>query len=272
MQDDKLNDHTDVIACQTCHIPTYARGGVATKTLWDWSTAGELSRSKRPKVALNDAGRVSYARQKGHMEYGENLKPVYRWFNGDMVFKAPGAAVGSEGSEGSEGSGRSGDSGGVTQINEIQGSSRDGISKIFPFHQITSILPYDIQSEQLMPINLVGRSRDAYWNGYNWPKSLKAGAKAAGVEFSGDFGFTETQMSSALNHTVAPKEQALSCNACHGAGSDGLLDDVEGLYIPGRLQHSWLDRYGVLALILTFLGVAGHGALRAYFGWRRKQQ
>jgi octaheme c-type cytochrome (tetrathionate reductase family) len=257
MQDDKLNDHTDVIACQTCHIPTYARGGVATKTLWDWSTAGELSRSKRPKVELNEAGRVSYASQKGNMEYGENLKPVYRWFNGDMVFKAPGADVNAEG---------------VTLINEIQGSSRDGISKIFPFHQITSILPYDTQSDQLMPINLVGRSRDAYWNGYDWKKSLKAGAKAAGVEFSGDFDFTETQMSWALNHMVAPKEQALSCNACHGKGSVGLLDDVEGLYIPGRLQHSWLDHYGVLALILTFLGVAGHGALRAYFGWRRKQQ
>jgi len=26
-----------------------------------------------------------------------------------------------------------------------------------------------------------------------------------------------------------------------------------------------------LALLVTFLGVAGHGTLRAYFGWRRKQ-
>ena len=256
MQDDKLNDHTDVIACQTCHIPTYARGGIATKTKWDWSTAGDLNRSKRPKVELNSAGRVSYASQKGHMEYGENLKPVYRWFNGAMVFKAPGAEVNSDG---------------VTLINEIQGSSQDGISKIFPFHQITSILPYDTQSQQLMPMNLAGRSRDAYWNGYNWPKSLKAGAKAAGIEFSGNFDFTVSQMSWPLNHSVAPKEQALSCNACHGATSDGLLDEVEGLYIPGRRQHAWLDRYGVLALLLTFLGVAGHGTLRAYFGWRRKQ-
>jgi len=36
----KLNHHTDKIACQTCHIPAIARGGVATKMSWDWSTAG----------------------------------------------------------------------------------------------------------------------------------------------------------------------------------------------------------------------------------------
>jgi ribosomal protein S27AE len=38
----KLNDHTDRVACQTCHIPEFAKGGVATKTFWDWSTAGQL--------------------------------------------------------------------------------------------------------------------------------------------------------------------------------------------------------------------------------------
>ena len=38
----KLNQHTDKVACQTCHIPQFARGGVATKMNWDWSTAGKL--------------------------------------------------------------------------------------------------------------------------------------------------------------------------------------------------------------------------------------
>ena len=34
----KLNQHTDKVACQTCHIPQFARGGVATKMNWDWSS------------------------------------------------------------------------------------------------------------------------------------------------------------------------------------------------------------------------------------------
>ena len=37
----KLNNQVDRVACQTCHIPTIARGGVATETDWDWRTAGK---------------------------------------------------------------------------------------------------------------------------------------------------------------------------------------------------------------------------------------
>jgi octaheme c-type cytochrome (tetrathionate reductase family) len=40
-QDARLNQHTAKLACQTCHIPEFARGGIATKMNWDWSTAGQ---------------------------------------------------------------------------------------------------------------------------------------------------------------------------------------------------------------------------------------
>jgi hypothetical protein len=118
-------------------------------------------------------------------------------------------------------------------------------------------------------MNLSGRSRDAFWNGYKWDKSLKAGAKAAGVEFSGDYDFAETLMTRPLNHMVAPKEQALTCNDCHG--DVGLLDSVEGLYIPGRDKYLWLDKLALMALILTLLGVTGHGVARYVFARRRNQ-
>ena len=39
--DDILNEHTYKIACQTCHIPVYAKVN-KTKVRWDWSTAGRL--------------------------------------------------------------------------------------------------------------------------------------------------------------------------------------------------------------------------------------
>lgn len=44
----KLNDHVDKLACQTCHVPAFARGGVPTKMWWDWSTAGTLDENKKP--------------------------------------------------------------------------------------------------------------------------------------------------------------------------------------------------------------------------------
>jgi hypothetical protein len=73
----------------------------------------------------------------------------------------------------------------------------------------------------------------------------------------------------ALNHTVAPKEQALGCVDCHQ--KSGVLDQVEGLYFPGRAEHSLLDKLGVLALLGTFFGVLGHGALRWFFYRRRSK-
>jgi hypothetical protein len=33
-----LGIHTNKIACQTCHIPAYARGGKKTKMYWAWTT------------------------------------------------------------------------------------------------------------------------------------------------------------------------------------------------------------------------------------------
>ena len=35
-----LNNHYSAVACETCHIPTYAREEAAV-TYWDWSKAGE---------------------------------------------------------------------------------------------------------------------------------------------------------------------------------------------------------------------------------------
>jgi len=42
----KLNNHTDKSACQTCHIPKLARGGVATMIHWDWRTAGKTKKGE----------------------------------------------------------------------------------------------------------------------------------------------------------------------------------------------------------------------------------
>ena len=39
--DDMLNKHTIKVACESCHIPVYAKVK-ATKMSWDWSTAGKL--------------------------------------------------------------------------------------------------------------------------------------------------------------------------------------------------------------------------------------
>ncbi|HMV05025.1 MAG TPA: cytochrome C, partial [Accumulibacter sp.] len=82
----KLNHHTDKIACQTCHIPAIARGGVATKMSWDWSTAGRLTPDGKPMIKKDDKGRVIYDSKKGDFTLGENVVPEYAWFNGKVSY------------------------------------------------------------------------------------------------------------------------------------------------------------------------------------------
>ena len=81
----KLNEHTDKIACQTCHIPEFARGQ-ATKMTWDWSTAGKLtpmaSRS-RPRIA--PAATPTTARR-ATSPGKTNVIPEYVWFNGKVNY------------------------------------------------------------------------------------------------------------------------------------------------------------------------------------------
>ncbi|EAR08095.1 cytochrome c family protein [Reinekea sp. MED297] len=253
MHDEKLNDHTDVVACQACHIPAYARNGISTKTSWDWSTAEKRDRRRRPIASYDEDGNVIFASGKGDMTYGDDLTPMYQWHDGKLDYATVGETI---------------DPAQLTPLNPSQ-AVRDGEAKIFPFHQFTSRLPYDVETNQLLPINLVGRSRDALWNGYDWEKALKAGARAADVEFSGEYDFADVQTIRALNHTVAPKEQALQCVDCHS--ENGLMAAVPNVYVPGSGQHSWLDRFGGLAMLAAFFGVLMHGALRWFFNRRRRQ-
>jgi hypothetical protein len=66
---------------------------------------------------------------------------------------------------------------------------------------------------------------------------------------------------------VAPKENALGCNACHA--KNGRLDGLDGFYMPGRDANPWVDRIGWLLVALTLAAVLLHGLIRIFTG--RKQ-
>ena len=70
--DDRINAHTDTVACQTCHVPEIAVTQ-ATKTHWDWSQAGDESREEDTH---------HYLKIKGEFIYEKGLRPEYRWSNG----------------------------------------------------------------------------------------------------------------------------------------------------------------------------------------------
>ncbi len=262
---DKLNQHAELMACQTCHVPEIARGGLATKTLWDWSTAGRRNEAGVPVVERNDEGQIIYDGMKGDFEWRENYPPIYRWFDGTMRYTEVGEPI---------------DPSRPVDINRPEGEprrngARSTGARIWPFKVLEGHQPYDEAHQHIVVPRLFGRDETAYWRGYDWNRAIEAGmaeARRVGqtdAEFSGRHGFVETRMYWPVTHMVAPAEMALSCEACHTVG--GRLEGLAGVYIPGRDRHPLIEGLGWLAVFFTLLGVLGHGLMRAVMAMHRRR-
>jgi len=246
----KLNDHVDRVACQTCHIPTIARGGVATKVDWDWRTAGKTKNGEGYKekdyTQGNGEHRATYKSIKGSFKYGENLTPHYAWFDGQVRYTTIDT--------------RFDPAAGPVEINSLHGSADDPGSRIWPFKRMHTVQPYDKGNNTLVYMHLWGDDENAYWGNYDFGKAIKVGMEKNNLPYSGEYGFVDTYSYWPITHMVAPKENALACDQCHSR--DGRLADLAGFYLPGRDSNRWLDIIGLLAVAGTFFGVLGHGLIR----------
>jgi octaheme c-type cytochrome (tetrathionate reductase family) len=250
---ERLNSHTEKIACQTCHIPQFARAQ-PTKMTWDWSTAGKLTPDgKRMQIKDASGHHDKYDSIKGDFTYESDVVPEYAWINGKVKYTLLGDPVNTQG---------------VTKINEYGGSPTDGQSRIWPLKVFRGKQPYDLETKSLLvPHTAVGygeKDDSGYWANYKWDAALQAGAEAAGQKFGGKFDFVSTEMSWPITHMVAPKADALTCTQCHS--KSGRLASIQGVYMPRRDANGMLDIIGWLAALGTLAGVMLHGALRIYLG------
>ncbi|MDZ7654964.1 MAG: tetrathionate reductase family octaheme c-type cytochrome [Sulfurimicrobium sp.] len=249
----KLNEHTAKIACQTCHIPEFARGQ-ATKMSWDWSTAGKMKDGK-PYTEKDSAGKNSYDSKKGDFTWQHDVIPEYIWFNGKVNYTLRENKL---------------DPTKTVKINSFEGSPTDGKSMIWPMKVFRGKQPFDAGNNQLVVFHTYGKDDSAYWGNFDWDKAMEYGMKEIGAEYSGKYAFVSTEMSWPITHMVAPKGDALTCAQCHDAKTGGRLKNVDGLYMPstGR-QNKWLDMGGWALALLTLLGVIIHGAGRIYMSNRK---
>ena len=212
---EELNKHAIKIACQTCHIPTIARGGVATMMTWDWSTAGKLTAEGKPVVKKDETGNMMYYGKKGSFTFGENIIPEYIWFNGNVEYTLLKDRI-----DKNEG---------IAYINRFQGSADDGVSRIWPVKIFRGKQPYDPVNQTLVVPHTTGKDKTSYWANFDWSKSVAQGMKVAGRPFSGRVDFINTQMSWPITHMVAPAEDSLSCGECHS--KNGRLRNLDGVDI-----------------------------------------
>ena len=250
----KLNDHTDKVACQTCHIPFYARGK-PTNTYWDWSTAGKFKDGK-PIVKKSPLGPPAYHTKKGTLKWGKNLVPVYRWYNGTYSYVLPGEKVDASQQP-------------ITIIRP-NGVPSQSEARIFPFKPHLGKQPYDPVNQTLIIPKLFGpKGSGAFWAEFDWLKAAAAGMKAAGLPFSGKVTFVETIYYHALSHMVAPKEKALRCAECH-VREKGRLAEIKGVYLPGRDRHPELDKIAGTICLVALMFVTIHGVARIILARKRK--
>ncbi len=202
--DERINTHLAAVACQTCHIPAFALED-PTKIYWDWSQAGQAGR-------VDD--HFTYLKIKGEFIYEKNFKPTYLWFNGNNEYRyILGDKI---------------DPNNVTYINKPAGDINDTNAKIFPFKLHIAKQPYDTVNNYLL--QPVTSGAGGFWTTFDWDSAFELAAPITGLDYSGQYGFTETYMYWATTHMVQPAENALQCDSCHG---DESRLDWEALGYPG---------------------------------------
>lgn len=246
----ELNAHAERVACQTCHIPTFARGGVATMTNWDWSTAGKTKNGQgyleENYKQGNGEERHTYWSIKGDFVWGENLVPTYKWFDGGMKYTLPDDKLDVDHPP--------------VVINAVLGAPADPKSRIWPFKVMRTNIPYDAGNKTLVFNHLWGNDDTSFWGNFDMLKAVAAGMEQQKRPFSGEVGFIQSVSNWPITHMVAPKKDALRCAACHSR--DGRLAGVPGVYMPGRDRIGWLDLIGFGLFGLTLFGIIVHGAIR----------
>ncbi len=255
-----INEHTVKVACQTCHIPVYAKVN-ATKMQWDWSKA--FTKSKDPNYHESDSlGNHTHLSKKGEFVWERNVEPEYRWFNGtadhyllgDKIKEVP------------------------VQINTLNGSYADQDSKIIPvkIHRTNQI--YDTEYKQLIQPKLFDTEagKGALWVDGQfgqiekvWDNAAKVGMENIGLPYSGEYGFIETEMYWPINHMVSPKENSLQCQDCH-TRKDSRLEGLTDFYMPGRDYNKAVEFFGIFMLIGTLLATILHGIIRIYMTVKNK--
>ncbi|MFO7716772.1 thrombospondin type 3 repeat-containing protein [Desulfosarcina sp.] len=183
----KINDHVARVACQTCHIPVYAK--VATETYRDW----RIHHDGSPADATAVAGHP-------YTEKAANLTPTYRFWNR----KSDNALLGDDASRAYNGDTD------TWPTSTPLGSVTSG--KLYPFKYKTAMQPVTRADHRLIALNTF-----EYLKGTgDVDTAIQLGLTAMGYPANEPYDWVLTDTHGMLNHGISPASDALSCTDCHG--------------------------------------------------------
>ena len=187
-QAEALNLHTRRLACQSCHIPTFAKSD-PTDMERDWSSP--LYHEEKDKWSAT-------------IRLEKDVTPVYAWYNGTTRAQLPSVPVSRQAD------------GRVGMMLPL-GDRNDPNAKIYPFKLHRAKMPILSGKNWLLPVAV-----EEFFASGKLEAAVKKGAKEFyGVEDAA-FTWVETVRYMSIAHEVVPVQRALGCLDCHT--SKGRLD------------------------------------------------
>ena len=219
-----LKRHVVHVACQTCHIPSYAKfldenglpeeqeEGVGTEVHRDWA----MHHDKEHGEPSFDADGVTTAfdgfTTNGHpsVDKAANLTPIYKWWNrlsdnylvGDVIVDAYDSET--------DAYSTSRPLGGLDDY--VNFANRDG--KIYPFKYKSSHVPIATSGDcagMLIPLNTyvyIAGSGDVN-------EAIRSGLVNMGCDENSNYEWVLSDTYQVINHGVEPSYKALGCSDCH---------------------------------------------------------
>ncbi|MCU0579985.1 MAG: hypothetical protein MUF69_10655 [Desulfobacterota bacterium] len=185
-----VNRHVAKVACQTCHIPTYARNAADTAATEmtevdrDWWLPEWSATLNRYEPLITTAG---------------DLKPEYRFWNRLSYNYYLGEAAWVDPATNNYPTSRP------------IGGINDPASKLYPFKYKTAYYPLATNLNRLIALNT-----SIFFATGDWDAAIKSGLKNMNYSEAEPYVKVLTDTYQLLNHEIPPKAQALTCNQCHG--------------------------------------------------------
>jgi hypothetical protein len=216
-----VNRHVKKVACQTCHIKTYARD--ASDTASNESTEIYRDWTKPEWIATLNRWEPTITR-------GSNLKPVYRFWNSfsynynlDEITSIDPKT-------------------GAYPTSRPIGSINDAASKLYPFKYKKALQPIATGLGKLIALDT-----SIYFATGNLDSATKQGLANMGLPISTPYAMVETDTFQLITHEVMPKDKSLTCNECHTSSATQMNLKEMGYVLKGQASsvcsqcHSYKD-------------------------------
>ncbi|MCG6947826.1 MAG: hypothetical protein LJE93_02775 [Acidobacteria bacterium] len=188
---ESIDRHTDRVACQTCHIPTYAKDASD-------SEATEATEVHRTWLGTHSTSAPFHP----IMDKANDLVPEYRFWNrlSDNYLLGDVATVDSH-------TGR-------YPTSRPLGDVADADAKLYAFKYKTALQPITNDTSQLIALDT-----SVFFATSDADAATRQGLANMGLSTETAYSWVETDTYQMLNHQVSPSGQALQCNDCHGSTS-----------------------------------------------------